>query len=123
MRFGDLLRGLLEEREISQKQLAIDLNIAPSTIGNYIRNTREPDFDSLRRIAAYFGVSTDYLLGASGERGVRLSERERELLRISRSLGDEHGELLVELARELLRFGARRKKEAAPQDGEGRKNK
>ena len=108
MKFGDLLRGLLEEREISQKQLAKDLNIAPSTIGNYIRSTREPDFDSVRRIAAYFGVSADYLLGMSSERSARLTEGERELLRLSRALSGEYSALLIELARQLLSFNKRR---------------
>lgn len=118
MKFGDLLRGLLEERELSQKQLATDLNIAASTIGNYIRNTREPDFDSLRRISAYFGVSTDYLLSVSAERGVRLSDSERELLRVSRSLDAKNSELLIELAHGLLRFTARAGKSGASLKGE-----
>lgn len=115
MKFGDLLRGLLEEREISQKQLAKDLNIAPSTIGYYIRNTREPDFDSVRRIAAYFGVSADYLLGMSSERAARLTEGERELLRVSRALSGEYRALLTELARRMLSFNNRKDSaEAAP---------
>ena len=44
MRFGDILRELLEERELTQKQLAADLHLASSTLGNYIRNIREPDY-------------------------------------------------------------------------------
>ena len=38
MLFGDILRNLLEERNLSQKQFAEELKIAPSTLGNYIRN-------------------------------------------------------------------------------------
>jgi len=62
MKFGDILRDLLEQHDITQKQLAKDLNIAPSTLGNYIQNLREPDFELLKKVAAYFQVSTDYLL-------------------------------------------------------------
>ena len=54
MKFGDILRELLEENELTQKQLAQDLNIAPSTLGNYIRNIREPDFETLKIFATYF---------------------------------------------------------------------
>ena len=62
MKFGDVLRELLEEQNLSQKQLAAELNISASALGNYIRNNREPDFEILKRIARYFCVSTDFLL-------------------------------------------------------------
>ena len=62
MNFGDKLRALIEERGIRQKELAIQLNIAPSTLGSYVQNTREPDFDTLKLLANYFNVSADYLL-------------------------------------------------------------
>ena len=42
--FGDNLRTLIEERDITQKELARQLNIAPSTLGSYVQNVREPDF-------------------------------------------------------------------------------
>ena len=43
MSFGDNLRALIEERDITQKELAKKLNIAPSTLGSYVQNVREPD--------------------------------------------------------------------------------
>ena len=61
MSFGDNLRALIEERGITQKELARKLNIAPSTLGSYVQNVREPDFETLKTIAGYFDVSTDYL--------------------------------------------------------------
>ena len=48
MNFGDILRELLEDRDLSQKQLADALNISASAIGNYVRNNREPDFGTLK---------------------------------------------------------------------------
>ncbi len=65
MSFGGVLRGLLEARGITQKQLAIDLNLAPSTVGNYVRDQREPDYKTLRVMADYFEVTTDFLLERS----------------------------------------------------------
>ena len=62
MKFGEFLRELLEDNDITQKQLAADLNLAPTTIGNYIRCFREPDFAILKLFATYFNVTTDYLL-------------------------------------------------------------
>ena len=62
MSFGENLRTLIEEREITQKELARQLNIAPSTVGSYVQNTREPDFSTLKLIAQYFDVSIDLSL-------------------------------------------------------------
>ena len=67
MSFGDHLRTLLEERSMTQKELAHHLNIAPSTVGSYVQNTREPDFSTLKSLAAYFHVSIDYLLDFAGK--------------------------------------------------------
>lgn len=87
MNFGDVLRALLDERNITQKQLAVDLNMAPSTIGGYVQNSSEPDFKTLKRLAKYFDVSTDYLLNCQS--GNTDSHEEDEILRIFRSLTEE----------------------------------
>lgn len=62
MSLGMILKNLLEANNLSQKKMALDLNISPSTLGNYIRSIREPDFDTLVSFANYFGVTTDFLL-------------------------------------------------------------
>ena len=59
MSFGDNLRALIEERDITQKELAKKLNIAPSTLGSYVQNVREPDFATLKMFANFFDVSTE----------------------------------------------------------------
>ena len=50
MKFGTVLRKLIEEHGITQKSLAAKLNLAPSTLGSYVQNTREPDFELLKKI-------------------------------------------------------------------------
>lgn len=62
MNFSYKLRSLIEERNLTQKQVANDLNIAPSTMGGYVQGISEPDFATLKRLATYFEVTTDYLL-------------------------------------------------------------
>ena len=101
MKFGDKLRGLLEERGLSQKQVADDLNIAASTMGNYIRNLREPDFETVRCLADYFSVSTDYLL--DHQTAKNLSASETELLRLFRSLNNYQQSLYLEQGRAFIR--------------------
>ena len=49
LKFGDILRDPLEERNLSQKQIADDLNTSANAVGNYMRNNRKPDFDTLKK--------------------------------------------------------------------------
>lgn len=65
MEFGDKLLLTLNEREISQKEFAKLLNIAPTTLNGYIKNKRQPDFALVKQIAFLLNVSIDYLLDYS----------------------------------------------------------
>ena len=63
MNFGDVLFQLRTERGIYQKELAEYLSVSIGTISNYENGVHYPDLNSLCRIAEYFNVSADYLLG------------------------------------------------------------
>lgn len=52
---------------IRQKDVCDALNIAQNTYSQYENNKREPDNETLSRIADFFHVSTDYLLGRTDE--------------------------------------------------------
>lgn len=72
---GDKLKNLREKSNLLQKDISKDLNISTSTIGMYEQGRREPDNSTLKKIANYFDVSTDYLLDNSKP----LSKKEEEL--------------------------------------------
>ncbi len=108
MKFGDILRELIEENEISQKQLANDLNIGVTTIGNYVRGIREPDFETLKTIATYFGVTTDYLLNFNS--GSTNGHDEDEILRLYRCLSEYNKPLFLAQGKLLLRHEMKIKK-------------
>ena len=57
------LKKLRKEREISQLKLSIDLNMNQNTISRYENLEREADYETLIKLADYFNVSLDYLLG------------------------------------------------------------
>lgn len=63
MDFGERLRILRQEKSFTLRELANELGISYSTLGKYERNERQPDFDTLERIANFFGVRIDWLLG------------------------------------------------------------
>lgn len=94
LEFCNKLRTLIEERNITQKQVANDLNIAPSTIGGYVQGSSEPDFATLKILAEYFNVSTDYLLNVRvGNINTLLED---ELLRVFRSMTATQQSLFIE---------------------------
>lgn len=57
------LRKIRKEKGISQLKLALDLNTNQNTISRYETGEREPGINELIKIADYFNVSIDYLLG------------------------------------------------------------
>lgn len=109
MNFGDNLRTLIEERNMTQKEVAFQLHIAPSTLGSYVQNTREPDFSTLKALAKYFDVTIDYLLDYSLDKTATYIER--EMLRIFRSLSEEQQYICIEQCKVFLRKNHREKKE------------
>lgn len=101
MLFCDKLRLLIEERNLTQKQVAKDLNIAPSTMGGYVQGMSQPDFETLKRLAAYFDVSTDYLLDVP-EKATN-GYMEDELLRVFRSMTQEQKAIFVDQGKAFIR--------------------
>ena len=63
--FPRILALLRKERHISQKAAAADLGVAQALLSHYEKGKRECGLDFLVRVADYYGVSTDYLLGRS----------------------------------------------------------
>ena len=62
-----ILKDLRLNRKISQQKLANDLDVSRSTIAMWESDSSQPDNAMLIRLAKYFSVSTDYLLGNSTE--------------------------------------------------------
>lgn len=65
--FGSRLRALREGKGLKQEPLAKMLNLTQSTIAYYESDTKQPTYVTLKRLADFFGVTTDYLLGRSDE--------------------------------------------------------
>lgn len=62
-KFGERLKQLREEANLTMEQLAVSLGTKKQTISRYEKNQREPEYATLIKIAQFFNVSTDYLLG------------------------------------------------------------
>ncbi|MBD5543958.1 MAG: helix-turn-helix transcriptional regulator [Lachnospiraceae bacterium] len=60
---GEILAELRKDKHLLQKDLADFLSISIGTVSNYETGAHEPDFETLCKLADFFQVSTDYLLG------------------------------------------------------------
>ena len=61
--FGDRLRQLRTEANLSAMQLAKEIQVSDASIINWENNIYDIKGEYLVRLAKFFGVSTDYLLG------------------------------------------------------------
>ncbi len=109
MSLGEKISELIFEKKITQKKLSNDLNIPPSTLNGYIRDFREPDIFTLKKLAGYFNVTVDYLVDnhvtLKSKSDCTASKQEIELLNIYRCLCDKHQELLIEQGKLLIKMG------------------
>lgn len=65
MSFASMLKQLREQSRLSQKDVADYLGITRQAVASYELAKREPDYEILKKLADYFGVSVDYILGRS----------------------------------------------------------
>lgn len=108
MAFGDKVLELLEEKEISQKEFAKTLNIAPTTLNGYIKNKRQPDFETVKSMAFILDVSTDYLLDCQ-KTSPNLTLQELSLVEKMRKMSSEQKQILIDLANCIIKNNEKNK--------------
>lgn len=101
MSFGKRLKLLRENKGLTQKELAENLNINRSRLSLYELDEREPDQQLTIQIAAYFGVSTDYLLGNK----ISANDPSREIAELLKNNGIEKARMVKELSIEEVKMG------------------
>lgn len=66
--FPRVISLLRREQKLTQKQVAADLGISQALLSHYEKGIRECGLDFVVKVADYYSVSCDYLLGRSPER-------------------------------------------------------
>ena len=66
------------ERGVSQKELAEAIGVSQSTIAKIEVGRNEATASTIRKLASYFNISTDYLLGLEDDFGVRVDDKEKK---------------------------------------------
>lgn len=108
------LRQLRTNKKLTQKDVAEFLGVDRTTYVKYETGASEPNFETLQRLATFFGVSTDYLLGTETQKTPALTAKDerdiaRELEKTLNRLDDADGALMFDgeplddETRELLR--------------------
>ena len=67
---GERLRALRNEQGITQTALSERIGVSKAMISSYELEQRQPGYAILIKIASYFGVSTDFLLGIDKRRTI-----------------------------------------------------
>lgn len=106
-KLGDNLRNLRENKGWSQKLVAQKLKIKQSsTYANWEYGIRDPDTETLDRLADLFGVTTDYLLGRTNnlkfDNDEKTEANRRRAEKFSK-LPPERQEQILELMRDWIK--------------------
>ena len=78
MDFGSKLKELRIQNGLTQKQLADQLGVTKSVVSFYERQERTPPPEVLRKMAAVFRVSTDFLLDIDSTKRLDVSDLDDE---------------------------------------------
>ncbi len=71
MEFAKQLKDLRNSIQYTQKQLAEYLGLSANCVCEWEKGRSEPSLSTIRKLAAFFDVSADYLLGLEDDFGTR----------------------------------------------------
>lgn len=123
---GDTLKRLRTKKGLASEELCSKIGIKGGSYRNYERNDRKPDYDTLVKLADFYNVSTDYLLGRpTAQPPTDALERlfteksfsalEEELLRKYMELPHEARQAVVRFINDATAKALQRKNGTAPQ--------
>ncbi len=64
-KFAEILTDLIADKKISLEKLGNEIGVSKATLSKYTNNEAEAPIGNIVKLAKYFNVSTDYLLGVS----------------------------------------------------------
>lgn len=111
------LKALRKEKKLTLSDIANALGTSSQVISRYELGQREPDLDTLKKIADFFGVTTDYLLGREDDFGnvetnANLSEQEKELLTLFNTLPEVRKRTVLDTVRYMSEANAKEEKQS-----------
>lgn len=107
---GDILKELRLKRQLTSEQLCERLGIKGGSYRNYERNDRKPDYDTLVKLADFYGVSTDYILGRPNAKAPKdpfdeietVDEMEKDLIKEWLNLDEKSRKSFLDVLRKIV---------------------
>jgi transcriptional regulator with XRE-family HTH domain len=106
MNMGERLRELRLRRKISQEEVARHIGITRSAYSHYEINNRQPVYETLIKLAAYFDVSLDYIIGGTQSKAKTehaVSQDAREILSLFQHMNQEQRKKSITLINDFMR--------------------
>lgn len=89
------LKSLRKSSRMTQEKLAKAMNVSQTSIGSWELGSREPSCEDLIRLADYFNVSLDYLMGRNDDRQCRsLSSEDEKILSVFKRLDKDNKKII-----------------------------
>lgn len=96
------IRELRKKQKLTMKRLGEAIGVAESTISLYENGKRQPDNETLQKIAKFFNTTTDYLLGCTDTPNP--NDLDKQLEGIDFALWGEVQDLTDEEKQDILNF-------------------
>ncbi len=116
---GDILKQLRTKKRLTSEELCAKIGVKGGSYRNYERNDRKPDYDTLVKLADFYGVTTDYLLGretmsekddlSSFVKHTNVKDLEEILIRRYLELSDDQREAVLDFMRRAIQEEAGRR--------------
>lgn len=103
---SERIKALRNEKGISQTVLANQIGLTQQAVAKWEKGVSEPDSEMLQKLASFFDVSVDYLLGRTDERisnnKYDLPDDVQVLMRSVTKLTDKQKEIVKRLVQEFV---------------------
>ncbi|MBR6789768.1 MAG: helix-turn-helix domain-containing protein [Oscillospiraceae bacterium] len=114
----DKIDRLLKDRGISAAQLCRELGFSSGLYSQWRKRSQKPSAEKLRKIAAYFGVSLDYLMDRTPGPGDAADDIRIALYHETEGMSDETLDRVLQFAR-FARIEEKKRKDKAAREKAG----
>lgn len=101
--FGAKLLLLRKEKGVSQADVAEYIGLTVAAYQNYENGRREAGYDTISKLADFYGVTTDYLLGRDSQNDLTPSQKEEIALKKWLSLDEEKRAAVLQMMESCIK--------------------
>ena len=103
MNLSEKVKRLRKERELTQKELADKLGVNSSHLSRLEKGKYQPSTEMLKKFAAFFGVTTDYLLSDEEIPEINIKNKSlAERVKLIDSLDEDDQNALIHIIDSML---------------------